>query len=172
LEGSAGQGGGVTISLDFALSLAIANDTLLFPLTGRLRAPSESEPGDLIVAYTRAGSSTNPEALIRNPFGLSDADPALLTAVTITEEVGSAPKPLAILAMTTCLTLRTPAGHWQAFLLPTNVSITGRRLPRRLELRRQASLEAMLIARLAHSTALSLVRIALADSVSACYPII
>ncbi len=125
-EGGAGREGGVTVSLDFAPSLSIANRTLLFPLNATLRPPSESEPGDLIVAYTRAiCASTTPETLVRNPFGLgdSDSDPVLLTALSITQDLGSVGNPSPVLAKTTCLTLRTPEGHWQAFLLPANVSI-------------------------------------------------
>jgi hypothetical protein len=110
--------------MDFAPSLTIANTTLVFPLTQTpaRRSLSESEPGDLIIDYTRVGCWVDPEQYL-GAVDVTSAHEARLTLVTISQDV-SASRPSTELAKETCLSVRRPDGTWQPLLQSTNVTIT------------------------------------------------
>jgi len=130
-QGGAGQSG-VSVSLDLTPSLSIANETLFFPLTGTLLAPSNrgpsepSGPSELAVIYTRVlCTGAHTETLTAKPYGFGDGGvPTLLASVTITQDLRGLVNPQAIVAQSTCLTRRTPEGHWLPLLSPTKVITT------------------------------------------------
>ena len=110
--------------------LQIANGTLAFPLA---LGPTEqslslTNPGDLVVAYTRVGCWVDPEAWIGTegvvPIQLRQAQPVALTEVTIDQFVGvgvtSTPSEL---AEGTCLTLKSQGGQWMPFLQPQKITL-------------------------------------------------
>ncbi len=107
--------------------LNIANETLAFPLAlGQVeQALSPSNPGDLVVVYTRAGCSADAEGLAADALlpRRVPAEPVALTSVTIDQFVGvgvtASPQ---ILAEKTCLTLRSLEGTWTALLQPETIT--------------------------------------------------
>ena len=128
-QGGAGPGGGTTVSLDLAPSLTLANETLFFPLTGKLLASSMSsptepnKPNELVVLYTRAlCSAAHTETLVANPGGFDVGGvPTRLATVSITHDLRGQTNPEAVVGEHTCLTRRTPEGRWLPLLSPTNV---------------------------------------------------
>lgn len=137
-SGGVGTGEGTVYTLDLKEfgttqtpgGLQIANRTLAFPLA---LGPTEqslslTNPGDLIVAYTRVGCWVDPEAWIGTegtvPIQLRQAQPVALTEVTIDQFVGvgvtSTPSEL---AAGTCLTLKSQGGQWMPFLQPQKITL-------------------------------------------------
>jgi hypothetical protein len=136
--GGVGTGEGTVYTLDLKEfgttqtpgGLQISNRTLAFPLA---LGPTEqslslTNPGDLVVAYTRVGCSIDPEAWIGTegvvPIQLRQVQPVALTEVTIDQFVGvgvtSTPSGL---AQGTCLTLKSQGGQWMPFLQPQKITL-------------------------------------------------
>jgi hypothetical protein len=113
-------------------SLAIANQTLVFPLDVQqppLRSLSVSAPGDLRAVYTRVGCWVDPEAWIGGsgaaPVTLPATPPARLDEVTVEHDIDpSVTASPAALAQGTCVSVRSAAGLWQPFVLASQVVVT------------------------------------------------
>jgi hypothetical protein len=116
-----------TVSMDFLPKLAIANETLVFPLTRSpaQRSLSASELGELVVQYTRVGCWVQPGAGITSA-ALSPTAASLLTWVVIEFDHTSVSASVSGQeeAQGTCLTFRPPGGSWQPFLTPTTTTIS------------------------------------------------
>ncbi len=110
--------------------LGIANETLAFPLAlgPTQQSLSLTNPGDLVVAYTRVGCWIDPEEWIGTdgtvPIELPEAEPVTLTHVTIDQFAGvgvtATPEGL---AEGTCLTLKSQGGTWTPFLQPQTITL-------------------------------------------------
>jgi len=132
-----GGGGGTLYLFDLtgfgtteAPGLQIANETLAFPLAlgSTEQSLSLTNPGDLIVAYTRVGCSIDPEEWIGMdgvaPIPLPAAEPVALTHLTIDQFVGlSVTATAQSLAEGTCLTLKAQGGPWLPFLQPETITL-------------------------------------------------
>lgn len=124
--GGAGQAGGVTVSIDFAPSLAATNDTLVLTFDGPIHLKTESEPGNLLIFRTRSSCPRGASGpLGRAAFDLGVGTPVLLTKIAISQELDSRPSALQVLSQGTCITLRNPEGDWQQDLAFTSVSVAG-----------------------------------------------
>ena len=108
--------------------LRIANTTLVFPLdaTPAVSKPSRSEPGNLLIAYTRVGCwITDPAAHVGTSLPGSPV-PVRLRRIVI-EQSASHPGDLAALAKETCFSYRDRDGVWHALQAPTTSVVNAQR---------------------------------------------
>lgn len=121
--GSAGEPDVYTLDLtgfgtQAPVGLAVANETLVFPLAreAQTQALSESNRGDLVVEYTRVGCWAGVDPT-RYTFHVREVERVPVLRVTIDQFVGAGgtitPQQL---ADGTCLSLQAQDGTWAPFL--------------------------------------------------------